>query len=427
MGLAERFQELREQAGLTKTALARPRYTVSYVSQIEAGRRRPSSDALAYFSDRMGVTPEFLASGVPDGIDRILGYELEESGRELRSGRSAEAERTARRVVAQAERYGLARLGARAVIATGHALMYQGRVHEAIGVFEDVALGDLPEHEAGMAMAAIGRAYRTVGDLGYAAQVIESFLADRGGGPLAPGVVAELHTVLVSIYFERGDVVRAERSARRALAAADQGAAPEIRANTYWDASRVLAEARKWDEALDLAARARFLMEEMDDRRRVARLHNAHAFLCLEAEPPRLGEAEHHLDVAEALLKEGSVPGDLAYVYAERSRLELLRERPEQALRYAERALTHVGIDELEEARCLFQGGRALGLLDRLDEASEALTKSATLFQKHGARQQEAGCWRELGELHLGAGDIQAAVNSFRSGLAALDPGRSRA
>ena len=41
-GLAQRFQESRVRAGLTKTALARPRYTVSYVSQIEAGRRSPS-------------------------------------------------------------------------------------------------------------------------------------------------------------------------------------------------------------------------------------------------------------------------------------------------------------------------------------------------------------------------------------------------
>src|SRR5437016_2575602 len=43
MDLASRFRELRVRAGLTKTALARPKYTVSYVSQIESGRRNPSS------------------------------------------------------------------------------------------------------------------------------------------------------------------------------------------------------------------------------------------------------------------------------------------------------------------------------------------------------------------------------------------------
>src|SRR5204862_3887209 len=102
--------------------------------------------------------------------------------------------------------------------------------------------------------------------------------------PVDPGVMAELQAVLVSIYFERGDVMRAERAARRALAAADQGAPPEIRANVYWDASRVLAEAKQWDEALEFATRARVLMEELDDRRSVPRLHLTHAFTCQHAD-----------------------------------------------------------------------------------------------------------------------------------------------
>ena len=38
---ASRLREERQRAGLTKTALAKPRYTVSYISQIEAGRRTP--------------------------------------------------------------------------------------------------------------------------------------------------------------------------------------------------------------------------------------------------------------------------------------------------------------------------------------------------------------------------------------------------
>ena len=69
MDLAGRLRDLRIQAGLTKTALAKPRYTVSYVSQIEAGRRTPSSEAMAFFARQLGVSPNFLATGIPEGIE----------------------------------------------------------------------------------------------------------------------------------------------------------------------------------------------------------------------------------------------------------------------------------------------------------------------------------------------------------------------
>ena len=68
MDFAARLRDLRIQAGLTKTALAKPRYTVSYVSQIEAGRRVPSPEALAFFAGQLGVTSDYLATGVPEEI-----------------------------------------------------------------------------------------------------------------------------------------------------------------------------------------------------------------------------------------------------------------------------------------------------------------------------------------------------------------------
>ena len=111
----------------------------------------------------------------------------------------------------------------------------------------------------------------------------------------------------------------------------------------------------------------------------------------------------------------------------ERSRLALLEGNPEVALANAEQALLEVGGDELETARCLFLKGRALGELGRADQARGVLVEAAALFGAKGARQQEASCWRELGELHLSAGDTAAAVDALRQGLEALDPKRSRA
>jgi tetratricopeptide (TPR) repeat protein len=168
-------------------------------------------------------------------------------------------------------------------------------------------------------------------------------------------------------------------------------------------------------------------MEELDDRRNVARLHNALAFICLEADLPRTDQAEQHLDAAEATLREVGSPSDQAYVLTERARLALLRGKLEDAVAHADASLASGSDDELEIARCLYIKGRALAGLDRTDEARAALSEAAGTFGRHGARQQEASCWREIGEMEIAAGNGEAALLALREGLEALDPKRSRA
>jgi tetratricopeptide (TPR) repeat protein len=427
MDLAARFRKLRVDAGLTGTALAVPRYTVSYISQIEAGRRRPSPEALEFFAGRLGVTPAYLLTGVPEGLEVSLRYRLEEAKRQLRTGIPAEAEGSLRTLVAEAKQFSLPRLAASAVSVLGTCLASQGRVREAIDAYEEALAGELPRTERGTTVARLGSAYRTAGDLTYAAELLEAYLATSNGEPLDPRVATDLHSILVSIYFERGDVLRAERAARRALGAADEHTPADVRAIAYWNAARVLAEGKLWDEALDLATRARVLMEELEDRRNVARLHNAYAFICLDTDPPRTAEARTHLDAAELLFQTVAAKGDLAYLYAERARLALLEGQAEEALEHADRALADASTEQLETARGLFLKGRALSMLGRFDEGREVLKEAAAAFGRHGARQQEASCWREIGEIHLNAGELQPAIEALKAGLEALDPRRSRA
>jgi len=428
VNFAERFRDLRTRAGLSKTAVALGRYTVSYVSQIESGKRTPSSDAMAFFATRLGVSPRFLATGVPDGMEDALRYRLEESVRAARDERLADAEEGLRSLISEAERYELRRLRARGLAQLGDVLARGERYREAIDRLEEaLETGDLMERDAGLAVSRLARTYRTVGDLAYASDVVEGFLGRTDRPPLEPGIMAELQSVLVSLYFERGDIHRSEQAALRALASASQGAPPEIRANAYWDASRVMAEVKRWDEALEFATRARVLMEELDDQRSVARLHNAYAFICLEVEPPKTTEAAHHLDLAEAMLEEVGGAVDIAYVASERARLALVEGHADEALRNAERALALGGDDEGERPKALFLAARAHAELGQRDPARDAFVEAANLFEKQGARQQVAACYRELGEIDLAAGDTESAMESFRSGLAALDPRRSRA
>jgi tetratricopeptide (TPR) repeat protein len=425
--LSERLRDLRTQAGLTQTALAKPRYTVSYVSQIEAGRRTPSPDAMAFFASRLAVSPHFLATGMPEDIEDHLRYDLERVRTELRAGNAEEAEQIVEKVLAQAERYDLREITWIALVSKGELLLLQDRVLEAIDAFEQALEGDLPEHEQARAAVGLARTYRTTGDLQYAASVLEAFLQRGDRGPLDPRAVADIESILVSIYFERGDITRAERAGRRALEAASLGRDLKVRAEVYWSFSRILAERKKWDEAREYSTRARVLSEELEDFRSVARLHNAYAFICLESDPPRLDDAAYHLDEAEQMLSEHGSVSDLAYLHTERSRLALMRGHPEDALAFAEKALGLTGSDQLKGARCLFLMGRAFTEAGRTQEAGETLERAAAVFNRHGARQQEAACWRELGKLALAEGDQDRAIRSLLAGLEALDPSRSRA
>jgi tetratricopeptide (TPR) repeat protein len=248
------------------------------------------------------VSPHYLATGVPDGVESRLNYDLEYARELIREGDPSEAERVLEKLAAQVQEFDLPRILALVRTALGDALRQQGEHRQAIEAYEDALSGPLTRREAGVAVGGLGRALLALGDLGYAGEVVESYLSGQRGEPTDPAVLADLQSVLVSIYFERGEIVRAERAAKRALAAAGPGVPLAVRAVAHWHASRVFAEMKQWDEALDLAMRARVLMEESEDRRRVGRLHNAYAFLCLEADPPRLQEARWHLDAAEQML-----------------------------------------------------------------------------------------------------------------------------
>ena len=62
--LGERLRQLRVSAGLTQTDLAGDRFSKEYISQIERGKTRPTSETIEWLSLRLGVDAGFLASGV---------------------------------------------------------------------------------------------------------------------------------------------------------------------------------------------------------------------------------------------------------------------------------------------------------------------------------------------------------------------------
>src|SRR5436190_5397626 len=62
--LGERLRQLRVAAALTQTDLAGDRFSKEYVSQIERGKTRPTSETILWLAERLGVDAGFLADGI---------------------------------------------------------------------------------------------------------------------------------------------------------------------------------------------------------------------------------------------------------------------------------------------------------------------------------------------------------------------------
>src|SRR5256885_10676676 len=69
-GLGERVRTLRRERGLTQTELAAERVSKEYISQIETGKTRPTTQTLEWLAKRLGVDPNYLEDGVSDADHR---------------------------------------------------------------------------------------------------------------------------------------------------------------------------------------------------------------------------------------------------------------------------------------------------------------------------------------------------------------------
>lgn len=426
--LPERFRELRRRRGLTSSALAASRYSVSYVSQIERGMRHPSREALRYFASRLGVSAAYLETGIPDDLPMQLEYQLEEAEASMAEGSVEEARQRAQAVIPDAEAYHLVSIGQRASCIVADALYREARYSEAAEAYERLLGGqdDLSRIYQVRAIAGLAMANIALGNLKQAALVVEPFLEIEHDPPLDRAALTELHSVLIPIYFERGDIQLAQRAAERTLAVMDESVPIRTQAIALSHAARVLAERGQLEEALDMSRRARMLMEGLNSRRVVGKFHTAYAYLCLEVSPPRLREAETHLNLAEAILSEVNAHAERAFVTTERGRLALFRRDPKRAIVEADRTLTEESAEQLEQGRAYFVRGRALAELGRYDEARESFDHALEIFGTHDASNQLGSTWREIGELAASRGDPDGAMEAFRVALDTFSPRRYR-
>src|SRR5215470_15952216 len=116
VAVGQRVRQAREAAGLTQRELSFEGCTAAYVSRIEAGARVPSLQILHEFGRRLGVRPEYLATGSLDAdglssdlLEAEIALRLGDENRAVELYEAARAEAGSPTALAQAQ-LGLGRL-----------------------------------------------------------------------------------------------------------------------------------------------------------------------------------------------------------------------------------------------------------------------------------------------------------------------------
>jgi len=274
IAVGQRLRQAREAAGLTQRELSFEGCTAAYVSRIEAGARVPSLQILHEFAKRLGVTPEYLATGRPDGED--VSSELLEAEVALRLGdenRAAQLYEAAR-----ADADSPAAL-ARVQLGLGRLALRRDEIAEGIELLEQaIRSRELAPGDASAAANALGRGYVMQSRYDEAFAIFERFLdGARVRGDRFDEV--RFSVLLANAYIDHGDYGRAHATLGEVLDVARQTVDPLLRASLYWSQSRAHLSQGEPDRAAEYARLALATLRASEQTLEAARVLQLLAFI----------------------------------------------------------------------------------------------------------------------------------------------------
>lgn len=369
VAVGERLRQARLDAGLTQRDLAFEGCTAAYVSRIEAGARIPSLQIIHEFAKRLGVTPEFLATGNTDAGD--LSSDLLEAEVAFQLG---DEERAAELYEAAREAADSPTALAQALLGLGRLALHRGETADGISLLERaIRSGKLAPGDASAAANELGRTYAGLGRFADAFAIFERFLAAaRERGDRYDEVRFAL--LLANSYVDHGDYGRAHATLGEVLDLARETIDPKLRASLYWSQSRVH-------------------FSQGDSNRAAEYAHLALA---------TLKASEQTLEAARALLL-------LAYIENERGNphaaLELVDEGEPVVVSSAGRETTDVAMFTIERAR-------ALAALGAREEAAELLLGIAPQLST-AAPRDAARAYSAVADICKEQGDVARALELY--------------
>jgi tetratricopeptide (TPR) repeat protein len=424
--LGERLRQLRVAAGMTQSELAGERFSKEYVSQIERGKTRPTTETVDWLAQRLGVDAGFLADGVSTEQRQRVEAGLARAEAMAESDRFEEALAAYDDLRTAVAATGSSELEVRAANGEWRALAWAGQVRESLDrleharrITEGPGFSDVDRAEVLWRMGASRYLLSsTTTALGLLNQALE--LAERSGYPCDLLRANILHW-RSRCYRRQRDYEAAREDVELALELAESLKDPRTSGHLYFQASLLADRAGHWVLARSYAEKAKAYYEEISDRTNVGKLLNnlgAVNFLLGHSE-----EAVKYLKDAFAAALEVGNDGDaaravssLAQVHLRSGEFTLAEEQARQALKLLADRVDY--LDEIGSAQLVL--GRALLEQGRLDEAGAAFDIALASFDQLSSASHRAAAWVAQGDLAGKRGDDRRAAALYRRAAEAL-------
>jgi transcriptional regulator with XRE-family HTH domain len=413
--LGSRIKAARVAAGLTQPELAGADASVAYLSRIESGQRRAGTDLLKTLATRLGVTLEYLAYGQGWEDAGRLELQLDHSELSLVGGEAASALELAREALASPGLVSLTGGVIRARYVEAAALDALGD-RRAAAAFQRL-LNDAPDASTRLKSAtALCRIWREEGQLERAIACAQTQLNTLTAADVGTEEGIRLSVTLAAALFMAGRTAEAAELCDQAIAESERLSSPVARASAYWNASMIRAESGDISEALSLAKRALHLLESTERVRDLGRLRTQVVAIMLQADPPRLADAQEQLRLADAELDwSATSPADRArheFVNAQALYLagdaEGAHERGLAVLEQCGDELPLISVDALT-----LLGQVAWSTGDR-NGAQDWYRRAISTLTGVGADREAAQVWFEIGTLAAQAGLVIESADAFR-------------
>src|SRR5256886_12643701 len=277
--LGERLRQLRVAGGMTQTELAGDRFSKEYVSQIERGKTRPTTETIRWLADRLAVDAGYLANGVSADERGRVDAALARADALLEARRNDEALEELERIRAAVLATGLSELETRALSSEATIRIRRGEVREAIALleraraltegsgFSDVERADVI-FRLGVGRYKLNSIQTAIGLFDEALKLAER--SEIRSDQLRSNILAWRSRC----YRRRRDLEAAREDVERALELAEGLNDKRTAADVYFQASIIADREGHWALARSYAERAKAAYEELSDRGNLGRLLN---------------------------------------------------------------------------------------------------------------------------------------------------------
>jgi tetratricopeptide (TPR) repeat protein len=424
--LGERLRQLRVAAGLTQTDLAGDRFSKEYISQIERGKTRPTTETVEWLALRLGIDAGFLASGVSADERAKAEAILARADVLSQEHKFTEAIAEYTRALPAVLGTGAAELRVRALNGEAMAHAQAGDVKSALallaesrGLVEGETFTDVDRADV---LYRLGVCRYKLASISTAVALFDEALslAERSGLP-CDELQLNIFAWRSRCYRRQRDYEAAREDIERALELAEALRDVRALAPVYFQASVLAERDGHWVLARTYAEKAKAHYEEVADRGNVGRLLNNLGGMDFLLGSPE--EAIERFKQAYAIALEVDRSDDAATAVNSLAQVHLRTGDVKRAEEQARHALEIIGeredmLDEVGNARLVL--GRALLEQGRLDEAESAFADSEDAFAQLSSASHRAAAWIAQGDLATRRGEERRAAVLYRRAAEAL-------